>query len=235
MKDRTQEQPEVNKQTTRTTLYLVRDEEGRLFLEYDEVPVEETGTAPESAEADVPEAEGRLSGEESASGEASDETPSEQDPEEAAAAEAAEGEEAAPAAEESRAPVRRKRRKWRRPNFVALAIVIALVVMMGASIRNIVALQIEHNRLVKEHEELIRKRDKLRIELKHVNSREYIEEQARRQLRLVNPDEILFIFPNPETGSKEDGTVTGAEDAAGSADSTERSGTEGEDSGDTGE
>ena len=44
--------------------------------------------------------------------------------------------------------------------------------------------------------ELIEQRKELKIELRNVNSKEYIEEQARKQLRLVDPDEILFVFPN---------------------------------------
>ena len=45
---------------------------------------------------------------------------------------------------------------------------------------------------------LSEKRDDLKKELKNVNSREYIEKRAREQLRLVNPGEIIFTFPDKD-------------------------------------
>ena len=65
-----------------------------------------------------------------------------------------------------------------------------------ANSRNIVKLELENRRLKHKQKELIEQRKELKIELRNVNSKEYIEEQARKQLRLVAPDEILFVFPN---------------------------------------
>lgn len=77
------------------------------------------------------------------------------------------------------------------------AIIAAVVLLLlAASIRNIVKLELENRRLKNKQKELIEQRKELKIELKNVNSKEYIEEQARKQLRLVNPDEILFVFPS---------------------------------------
>ena len=77
------------------------------------------------------------------------------------------------------------------------AIIAAVVLLLlAASVRNIVKLELENRRLKNKQKELIEQRKELKIELKNVNSKEYIEEQARKQLRLVNPDEILFVFPS---------------------------------------
>ena len=77
------------------------------------------------------------------------------------------------------------------------AIIAAVVLLLlAASIHNIVKLELENRRLKNKQKELIEQRKELKIELKNVNSKEYIEEQARKQLRLVNPDEILFVFPS---------------------------------------
>lgn len=77
------------------------------------------------------------------------------------------------------------------------AIIAAVVLLLlTASVRNIVKLELENRRLRNKQKELIEQRKELQIELKNVNSKEYIEEQARKQLRLVDPDEILFVFPN---------------------------------------
>ena len=80
-----------------------------------------------------------------------------------------------------------------RRNVVIAAVVLLL---LAASVRNIVKLELENRRLKNKQKELIEQRKELKIELKNVNSKEYIEEQARKQLRLVDPDEILFVFPS---------------------------------------
>ena len=48
-------------------------------------------------------------------------------------------------------------------------------------------------------EELVElSRDELKEELKNTGESEYIREQARKQLRLLNPGEILFTFEDDE-------------------------------------
>ena len=106
---------------------------------------------------------------------------------------------------ETRLETRKKQRKQRpssreifskpanRRNLIIAAVVLLL---LAASVRNIVKLERENRRLKNKQKELIEQRKELKIELRNVNSKEYIEEQARKQLRLVNPDEILFVFPN---------------------------------------
>ena len=80
-----------------------------------------------------------------------------------------------------------------RRNVIIVAVVLLL---LAASVRNIVKLELENRRLKNKQKELIEQRKELKIELNNVNSKEYIEEQARKQLRLVDPDEILFVFPS---------------------------------------
>ena len=106
---------------------------------------------------------------------------------------------------ETRLETRKKQRKQRpssreifskpanRRNLIIAAVVLLL---LAASVRNIVKLELENRRLKNKQKELIEQRKELKIELRNINSKEYIEEQARKQLRLVNPDEILFVFPN---------------------------------------
>ncbi len=97
-----------------------------------------------------------------------------------------------------------------------LTLVIIIVLLSGAYVRNIVKLEIEHHQLVEQNQKLKEERRQLRIELKNVNSREYIEDQARKQLRLVNPDEILFVFPD------QNGSTTG--DSSSDSNSSDSSG-----------
>ena len=77
-----------------------------------------------------------------------------------------------------------------------MIIAAVVLLLLAASVRNIVKLELENRRLKNKQKELIEQRKELKIELRNVNSKEYIEEQARKQLRLVDPDEILFVFPN---------------------------------------
>lgn len=91
-----------------------------------------------------------------------------------------------------------RRKKVRRNRLILIGII---VIIFGMYARNIVLLEIENKQLKDENKALTEQRDKLKIELKNVNSKEYIENRARQQLRLVNPDEILFVFP----GNEEDG------------------------------
>ena len=85
-----------------------------------------------------------------------------------------------------------------RRNLIISAVVLLL---LAASVRNIIKLELENRRLTLKNRELKETKKELQIELKNVNSKEYIEEQARKQLRLVNPDEILFVSPNDKDKS----------------------------------
>jgi cell division protein DivIC len=90
------------------------------------------------------------------------------------------------------------KKRRRKVNKMALALGLVLLVVFGASIRNILSLRAENKKLEKQHKKLTEQRSELKEELKNVNSREYIEKRAREQLRLVNPDEIIFVFPDEE-------------------------------------
>lgn len=75
-----------------------------------------------------------------------------------------------------------------------IILLIAFILMMTMCGRDIVRLKAENRELKKEQIALEQKRDELKEELKQTGESEYIREQARRQLRLLNPGEILFTF-----------------------------------------
>ena len=87
------------------------------------------------------------------------------------------------------------RGKRRRTLIILLVIFILMATMCG---RDIVRLKAENRELKKEQVALEKKRDELKEELKKTGESEYIREQARRQLRLLNPGEILFTFEDDE-------------------------------------
>lgn len=81
---------------------------------------------------------------------------------------------------------------------------LAFFLIAGVLGKDIVRLKAENRALRKEQAALEKQRDELMEELKTVDDQEHIREQARKQLRLLNPGEILFTFD--EDGEDEDGS-----------------------------
>ena len=80
---------------------------------------------------------------------------------------------------------RRRRRRWLNPTRILLiTVVAALVIVFGVSAKTIVDLWSEKGDLEKAQ---------LELELQKVNDLNYIEEQARKQLNMVKPGEVLYI------------------------------------------
>jgi cell division protein DivIC len=95
--------------------------------------------------------------------------------------------------------VRRRRRKA----LTLVAVVIAFVFLATMCGKDIVRLKAENRALKKQQVALEKQRDELQEELKNTNNQEYIREQAKKQLRLLNPGEILFTFDEEETEDPE--------------------------------
>jgi len=87
----------------------------------------------------------------------------------------------------------------RRKKAITLIVIIAAFALLGTMCgKDIVRLKAENIALKKQQAELEKQRDELKEELANVNEQEYIREQARKQLRLLNPGEILFTFDEEE-------------------------------------
>ena len=89
----------------------------------------------------------------------------------------------------------RKRRRKILGVILMIAIFATLATMCG---KDIVKLKAENIALQKQQKELEEQRDKLREEVKNSGDREYVQDQARKQLRLLNPGELLFTFEPEE-------------------------------------
>lgn len=79
-----------------------------------------------------------------------------------------------------------------------IIILLAFVLMATMCGRDIIRLKAENAELKKQQVSLEKQRDELKEELKNTGESEYIREQARKQLRLLNPGEILFTFEDDE-------------------------------------
>ena len=92
--------------------------------------------------------------------------------------------------------IRRKRALRKKQSFRRIRVGLIIVVMLGflcASITGIVMLKKEQHEVLKKQEQLKEEKAKLKEDLKNINDKESIEEQAREKLKLVKPGETIYI------------------------------------------
>lgn len=101
-------------------------------------------------------------------------------------------------------PEKIKRRQQRRRVILVMSLIVLIAV--GLTVRGIfrlAALNIEKAETAKELQALEQQMGELQNELTQVNSDEYVEQQARIQLHMIRPGEILYVVPLEATGSAE--------------------------------
>ncbi|MCQ2560806.1 MAG: septum formation initiator family protein [Clostridia bacterium] len=99
-------------------------------------------------------------------------------------------------------PEKIKRRQHRRR--VILVMFLIVLIAVGLTVRGIfrlAALNIEKAETAKELQALEQQMGELQNELTQVNSDEYVEQQARIQLHMIRPGEILCVVPLEAAGS----------------------------------
>lgn len=94
--------------------------------------------------------------------------------------------------------------KLNKARSIAVGAALVLLIVVSVSLKNIMDLRAERNTLIQQNQALKEEKKKLKDELKNVNDMDYIEEQARLQLRLIKPGETLFIVEkeNDKEGEK---------------------------------
>lgn len=101
---------------------------------------------------------------------------------------------AAPAQEKTvRASVRQNKR---RRTIIYTAIIVAIIAVVGMSVYNIVSLKQEQKETKVQNQKLKEQKASLQKQLEKLDDPEYIEDQARAQLRLVMPGENIYVFPS---------------------------------------
>lgn len=99
---------------------------------------------------------------------------------------------------------KKKKVRINRGRMALTAIVLLLVVGLGMSIKNIFDLRAEQKALQEEKKALVVEKKSLQEELDNVDDYDYIEEQARIQLKLIKPGEILYILDDEEIKKEKD-------------------------------
>ena len=110
---------------------------------------------------------------------------------------------------DKRAEAREQRKKKKKvvlnvKRFAMTMIIALVIVSVGISGFKMISLHREYNQLAQKQEELLALKESLSSELKYVDSKEYIEQQARKSLKLVKDNEILFILQEKNEAKKED-------------------------------
>lgn len=95
---------------------------------------------------------------------------------------------------EDTANKKKRRVSWVR--VIGLAVCAVFLLVVGISVKNIYDLKEREADLQKENQKLEQIKEELTVELENVNTDEYIEEKARRELKLIRPNELVFYFPD---------------------------------------
>lgn len=90
----------------------------------------------------------------------------------------------------------------KRKTITLLVFLVAFAVLATMCGKDIVRLKAENIALKKQQVALEKQRDELKEELTNVDDPEYIREQAKKQLNLLNPGEILFLFDDEQGGGE---------------------------------
>lgn len=101
--------------------------------------------------------------------------------------------------ERVRARKARIRRKRTAKKFMFILLIIAAFAAIASMCgREIIRLKTENITLQQEQKDLEKERDALKKEVENSDSREFIQEQIKKQMGLLNPGELLFTFDEEE-------------------------------------
>ncbi len=91
-------------------------------------------------------------------------------------------------------PTRRQVIKSLRRKLVYGMIFVVIALIIGASVYNVISLKMEEAAAEEQLSALEAEKEALEEELSHVGSNDYIEQQAREQLRMIMPGETLYVL-----------------------------------------
>ena len=94
----------------------------------------------------------------------------------------------------------KKQFKVGRSGLILTLIIIIAASYFAVSALKIVRLNAEKEEALARQEELLMIKEDLTAEYNNINSAQYIERLARRDLKLVKSNELLFILPERELG-----------------------------------
>lgn len=82
--------------------------------------------------------------------------------------------------------------------FLAGVIILIVITSVGVSAIKMIKLINERNSLLETNQKLIEMKEDLTSEMDQVDSAEYMEQQARKELKMIKSGEILFIVSDEQ-------------------------------------
>lgn len=98
----------------------------------------------------------------------------------------------------------KEKRKVNPARMISAAAVIIVSAYFVVSGIKIIGLREEKKNVEAKYEELLHQKEVLAREYENISSDEYIEMLARRDLKLVKPNELLFILPDKIENAREE-------------------------------
>jgi|GEM_PF-1722053 len=86
----------------------------------------------------------------------------------------------------------------RRRRLIYFAVFAVALVVIFFTVQNVISLKMEERELLQQQRELEARKAELEEELTQVDETDYIEQQAREQLHMIKPGEILYLLPDHE-------------------------------------
>lgn len=94
--------------------------------------------------------------------------------------------------------------KSNRIRYTILLLSFLMLIFLGFSTFTIVSLKMQENQAIALADKLKNDKAKLQNELKLINTPEYLEQQARLQLKMIKPGELLYVFPTTSEAAIEE-------------------------------
>jgi cell division protein FtsB len=94
--------------------------------------------------------------------------------------------------------------KSNRIRYTILLLSFLMLIFLGFSTFTIVSLKMQENQAIALADKLKNDKAKLQNELKLINTSEYLEQQARLQLKMIKPGELLYVFPSTSKSAIEE-------------------------------
>jgi len=83
-------------------------------------------------------------------------------------------------------------------------IAVCIIAVIFLSVLNVISLKKEEYEVKKQTEALQEQKKELEQQLEQINDPDNLEQQARDQLRLIKPGEVLYMFPEEITDNSSD-------------------------------
>ncbi len=87
----------------------------------------------------------------------------------------------------------------------SVLVIIGIAAAIGSTASQVFDLMSQRDAAQEKLDAVTKNRDQLQEELNNVNTNEYVEQNARSELRMIYPGEVLYIMPGSEEEENGDG------------------------------